>query len=206
MSIHRTTREGPDDDRVVGRGLNDGWSAKVNRKAHREDVYSTKGETGVSWYQTEPRLTLQLIRSVAPTARGRIIGVGVEPCLASSLGRSRCSRRPALVTRRARPSLCWTAAILPRRQPSRCRCYRTWPHPAMCASSVAGITWPQSAASSRSIAERISNWHHCRCWLWQGPAASADPVLSSAISQFFGDHSHAPLQELRLPAARELAW
>jgi hypothetical protein len=60
----------------------------VNRKAHWEDVYSTKGETGVSWYQTEPRLALQLIRSVALTARGRVIGVGVEPCRASSLGRS----------------------------------------------------------------------------------------------------------------------
>src|SRR5262245_32482543 len=32
MSIHRMTREGPDDDRIVGRGLNDEWSAKVNRK------------------------------------------------------------------------------------------------------------------------------------------------------------------------------
>src|SRR5262249_50465232 len=31
MSIRRTTREGPDDDRIVGRGLDDGWSAKVNR-------------------------------------------------------------------------------------------------------------------------------------------------------------------------------
>jgi hypothetical protein len=76
MSIPRTTREGPDDDRFVGRGLNDGWSAKANRKAHWENVYSTNGETGVSWYQTEPRLSLQLIRSVAPTAGGQIIGVG----------------------------------------------------------------------------------------------------------------------------------
>ena len=27
-------------------------------KAHWEAVYSTKGETGVSWYQDEPRLSL----------------------------------------------------------------------------------------------------------------------------------------------------
>ena len=38
----------------------------IDRKAHWEAVYSTKGETGVSWYQDEPRLSLELIRAVAP--------------------------------------------------------------------------------------------------------------------------------------------
>ena len=46
------------------------------RKEHWEQVYSTRGETGVSWYQREPTLSLELIRSVAPAAQGRIIDVG----------------------------------------------------------------------------------------------------------------------------------
>jgi hypothetical protein len=48
----------------------------THRKAHWETVYSTKGETGVSWYQDEPRLSLEWIRSIAPTQGGRIIDVG----------------------------------------------------------------------------------------------------------------------------------
>jgi 2-polyprenyl-3-methyl-5-hydroxy-6-metoxy-1,4-benzoquinol methylase len=48
----------------------------IDRKAHWESVYSTKGDTEVSWYQSEPRLSLELIRSVAPPAHGRIIDVG----------------------------------------------------------------------------------------------------------------------------------
>jgi SAM-dependent methyltransferase len=48
----------------------------INHKAHWESVYSTKGDTGVSWYQSEPRLSLELIRAVAPSIRGRIIDVG----------------------------------------------------------------------------------------------------------------------------------
>jgi SAM-dependent methyltransferase len=48
----------------------------LDRKTHWEGVYSTKGETGVSWYQTEPRLSLELIKSVAPAGGGRIIDVG----------------------------------------------------------------------------------------------------------------------------------
>jgi SAM-dependent methyltransferase len=50
--------------------------AEIDRKAHWENVYSTKGETGVSWYQREPRLSLELIRSIAPARGGRIIDVG----------------------------------------------------------------------------------------------------------------------------------
>jgi 2-polyprenyl-3-methyl-5-hydroxy-6-metoxy-1,4-benzoquinol methylase len=48
----------------------------IDRKAHWDSVYSTKGDTGVSWHQSEPRLSIELIRSVAPPARGRIIDVG----------------------------------------------------------------------------------------------------------------------------------
>src|SRR5437762_7529301 len=48
----------------------------IDRKTHWERVYSTKGETGVSWYQAEPHLSLELILSVAPSAHGRIIDVG----------------------------------------------------------------------------------------------------------------------------------
>ena len=49
---------------------------ETDLKAHWEEVYSAKGATGVSWYQGEPRLSLELIRAVAPAAGGRIIDVG----------------------------------------------------------------------------------------------------------------------------------
>src|SRR5215471_9193000 len=45
-------------------------------KAHWEAVYAAKGEAGVSWYQAEPRLSMELIHEVAPAAGGRIIDVG----------------------------------------------------------------------------------------------------------------------------------
>jgi SAM-dependent methyltransferase len=48
----------------------------TDRKDHWEAVYSTKAETGVSWYQDEPRLSLELIGAVAPPEGGRIIDVG----------------------------------------------------------------------------------------------------------------------------------
>jgi 2-polyprenyl-3-methyl-5-hydroxy-6-metoxy-1,4-benzoquinol methylase len=48
----------------------------TDRKAHWDNVYSTNGETGVSWYQSEPRLSLELIRAVAPVHGARIIDVG----------------------------------------------------------------------------------------------------------------------------------
>jgi ubiquinone/menaquinone biosynthesis C-methylase UbiE len=49
---------------------------ETHLKAHWETVYSAKGATCVSWYQAEPRLSLALIRAVAPAAGGRIIDVG----------------------------------------------------------------------------------------------------------------------------------
>jgi hypothetical protein len=48
----------------------------VDSREHWENTYSTRGETGVSWYQSEPRLSLELIRAVAPDQGGRIIDVG----------------------------------------------------------------------------------------------------------------------------------
>src|SRR5438874_8127578 len=48
----------------------------TDRKGHWETVYSTKPETDVSWYQDEPRLSLELIGAVAPATGGRIIDVG----------------------------------------------------------------------------------------------------------------------------------
>jgi SAM-dependent methyltransferase len=49
---------------------------ETHLKAHWEEVYSAKGATGVSWYQAEPRLSLALIRVVAPASGGRIIDIG----------------------------------------------------------------------------------------------------------------------------------
>lgn len=48
----------------------------LDRKAHWERVYGSKGEAEVSWYQQDPRLSLELIESVAPDRRGRIVDVG----------------------------------------------------------------------------------------------------------------------------------
>src|SRR5437016_2648195 len=53
-----------------------GLMSEADRKTHWERIYSTHAETGVSWYQEEPRLSLELIRAVAPSAGGRILDVG----------------------------------------------------------------------------------------------------------------------------------
>lgn len=45
-------------------------------QAHWEEVYSTKSAAEVSWYQDEPRLSLALIREVAPAPSARIVDVG----------------------------------------------------------------------------------------------------------------------------------
>jgi 2-polyprenyl-3-methyl-5-hydroxy-6-metoxy-1,4-benzoquinol methylase len=50
--------------------------AATDREAHWESVYSTKGDAGLSWYQREPRLSLELIQSVTPSPGGRLIDVG----------------------------------------------------------------------------------------------------------------------------------
>ena len=43
---------------------------------HWERIYRTKDPTQVSWYQPEPRLSLDLIRRVAPSLAAPIIDVG----------------------------------------------------------------------------------------------------------------------------------
>ena len=45
-------------------------------KTHWEGVYSTKSSTDVSWYQSDPALSLALIQNLAPTKGGRIIDIG----------------------------------------------------------------------------------------------------------------------------------
>ncbi len=54
----------------------DGFMNATCRKTHWETIYSTKAATGVSWYQSEPQLSLELIRSVAPPRGARIVDVG----------------------------------------------------------------------------------------------------------------------------------
>lgn len=49
---------------------------KTNLKAHWDGVYSANDETNVSWYQAEPKLSMELIQAVAPARGGRIIDVG----------------------------------------------------------------------------------------------------------------------------------
>jgi SAM-dependent methyltransferase len=53
-----------------------GFMIATDRKSHWETIYSTKVETGMSWYQESPRFSLELIGSVAPARGGRIIDVG----------------------------------------------------------------------------------------------------------------------------------
>jgi hypothetical protein len=50
--------------------------AAIDSKAHWEQIHSSRGETGGSWYQSEPRRSLELIHSVSPPAHGLIIDVG----------------------------------------------------------------------------------------------------------------------------------
>jgi ubiquinone/menaquinone biosynthesis C-methylase UbiE len=45
-------------------------------KEHWEAVYRARGETNVSWYQDDPRLSLELISALPPTHGGRIVDVG----------------------------------------------------------------------------------------------------------------------------------
>jgi SAM-dependent methyltransferase len=49
---------------------------QAQRREHWEAVYRTKGETDVSWFQDDPRLSLELIRAFAPADGGRMIDVG----------------------------------------------------------------------------------------------------------------------------------
>jgi SAM-dependent methyltransferase len=46
------------------------------RRDHWENVYRSTAETDVSWYQDDPRLSLELIRAIALEMGGRIVDVG----------------------------------------------------------------------------------------------------------------------------------
>ncbi|MFN0157832.1 MAG: class I SAM-dependent methyltransferase [Bacteroidota bacterium] len=48
----------------------------TNRKLHWETIYGTKSPTEVSWYQPETRLSLDMIRKIAPDVSSAIIDVG----------------------------------------------------------------------------------------------------------------------------------
>jgi 2-polyprenyl-3-methyl-5-hydroxy-6-metoxy-1,4-benzoquinol methylase len=47
-----------------------------NRKTHWETVYTTKGESEVSWFQDNPALSLALIDLVRPAHDGTIVDIG----------------------------------------------------------------------------------------------------------------------------------
>jgi len=47
-----------------------------NRGAHWEDVYRTKGEREVSWFQETPSISRELIRSTGATGRSAIVDIG----------------------------------------------------------------------------------------------------------------------------------
>jgi SAM-dependent methyltransferase len=49
---------------------------EARRREYWEVVYRSKGEAGVSWYQVNARLSLELITSVVPARGGRVIDVG----------------------------------------------------------------------------------------------------------------------------------
>ena len=53
-----------------------GWQLRVMSHEHWERIYRTKDPTQVSWYQPEARLSLELIRRVAPDLSAPIIDVG----------------------------------------------------------------------------------------------------------------------------------
>ncbi|MFN2567459.1 MAG: class I SAM-dependent methyltransferase [Gemmatimonadaceae bacterium] len=48
----------------------------MNRREHWQGIYRAKAPTEVSWYQPEARLSLELIRRVAPDLDGPVIDVG----------------------------------------------------------------------------------------------------------------------------------
>ena len=53
-----------------------GLMLQPQRKERWEAIYQTKGATNVSWFQDDPRLSLELIGAFAPAEGGRIIDVG----------------------------------------------------------------------------------------------------------------------------------
>jgi len=50
--------------------------SNLGRQAHWENVYQTKGERDVSWFQESPAISLDLIRATGVKAGGSIIDIG----------------------------------------------------------------------------------------------------------------------------------
>ncbi len=50
--------------------------SNLDRHAHWQNVYQTKGERDVSWFQETPAISLDLIRATAVTASAAIIDIG----------------------------------------------------------------------------------------------------------------------------------
>ena len=48
----------------------------LDRRAHWENIYTTKGEREVSWFQEFPALSLDLIRSTGAAAHSAIVDIG----------------------------------------------------------------------------------------------------------------------------------
>lgn len=47
-----------------------------NRQAHWDRVYTTKGETEVSWFQERPALSLDLFQAAGATPRSAVVDIG----------------------------------------------------------------------------------------------------------------------------------
>ena len=48
----------------------------AGRQTHWENVYGTKGEKEVSWFQETPSISLELIGSAAATRQSAIVDIG----------------------------------------------------------------------------------------------------------------------------------
>ncbi|MCW9025208.1 MAG: class I SAM-dependent methyltransferase [Gammaproteobacteria bacterium] len=51
-------------------------NASEDRKAHWDNIYTSKDHKGVSWYQESPDISLQLLDKVGATVDDRIIDIG----------------------------------------------------------------------------------------------------------------------------------
>jgi hypothetical protein len=60
---------------LVGIEFENGMNDKI-RKTHWENVYSTKGENEVSWFQENPAPSLELIELAKPTPDAAIVDIG----------------------------------------------------------------------------------------------------------------------------------
>lgn len=56
--------------------LHQGARLTVERRHHWDSVYSTKGERDVSWFETSPAISLQLIDAIGWTTRSCVLDVG----------------------------------------------------------------------------------------------------------------------------------